>query len=119
MMMESVSIFFPLVELYQSKKFRVTTEAAIDEWEKKRQDLGTAGSSARTVYTSHTSSTTRKRPDMYSMQALEKCLATDPTELLRFAAMKEFTGENIVFLTQVRDWKVGWLRLARKGILTT
>ncbi|KAH0536572.1 hypothetical protein FGG08_006556 [Glutinoglossum americanum] len=119
MMMESVSIFFPLIEIYQSKKFHVSTRAAIDEWEKKRQGLGTADSSARTISTSHTSSSTRKRPDMYSMQALEKCLATDPTELLRFAAMKEFTGENIVFLTQVRDWKAGWLRLAKKGSLTT
>ncbi|KAI9857598.1 MAG: hypothetical protein M1813_008190 [Trichoglossum hirsutum] len=118
MMMESVSIFFPLMEVYRSKRFRASTEAAIDEWEKRRQRLGTADSSARTIFTSHTSSTTRKKPDMYSMQALEKCLATDPTELLRFAAMKEFTGENIVFLTQVRDWKVGWLRLAKKGNLT-
>ncbi|KAH0550888.1 hypothetical protein GP486_007749 [Trichoglossum hirsutum] len=105
--------------VYRSKRFRASTEAAIDEWEKKRQGLGTAGSSSRTISTSHTSSTTRKKPDMYSMQALEKCLATDPTELLRFAAMKEFTGENIVFLTQVRDWKAGWLRLAKKGNLTT
>jgi hypothetical protein len=118
MMMESVSIFFPLMEVYQSKKFRASTQAAIDEWEKKRQGLTTADSSGRTIATSHTSSTTRKKPDMYSMQALEKCLATDPTELLRWAAMKEFTGENIVFLTQVRDWKAGWIRLAKKGNLT-
>ncbi|KAI9773048.1 MAG: hypothetical protein M1840_008168 [Geoglossum simile] len=118
MMMESVSIFFPLIEVYQAKKFRASTEAAIDEWEKKRQGLTTADSSGRTIAISHTSSTTRKKPDMYSMQALEKCLATDPTELLRWAAMKEFTGENIVFLTQVRDWKAGWLRLAKKGNLT-
>lgn len=45
---------------------------------------------------------------MYNMQSLEKALATNPRDLLHFAATKEFTGENIIFLTQVRDWKESW-----------
>lgn len=50
---------------------------------------------------------------MYSMAALEKALAVNATPLLQFAATKEFTGENIVFLMQVRDWRAAWNRAVR------
>jgi hypothetical protein len=51
---------------------------------------------------------------MYSMAALEKALAVNPTPLLHFAATKEFTGENVVFLLQVRDWRAAWDRAIRE-----
>ena len=47
---------------------------------------------------------------MYTMQALENTLAGDSSALLHYAATKQFTGENIVFLTQVGDWKRSWTR---------
>src|SRR2546423_1071132 len=114
MMMESVAIFFPLAEVYSAKRYRENAQAGIENWEKNRQDLDSADPASCANSMSHTSSMRKRKPDMYSMQALEKTLLTNPTELLRFAAMKEFTGENIVFLTQVRDWKAGWNRLAKK-----
>jgi hypothetical protein len=42
------------------------------------------------------------------MNALEKALQTNPTPLLLFAALKDFSGENISFLNHVRDWKADW-----------
>ena len=45
---------------------------------------------------------------MYSMAALEHALATNPTPLLQFAATKDFTAENILFLLSVHDWKAAW-----------
>ncbi len=41
------------------------------------------------------------------MEALEKALATNPAPLLQFAATKDFTAENIIFLIAVRDWRFG------------
>ena len=48
------------------------------------------------------------RGEVYSRQALEKALSTNPTPLLLFAAFKDFTGENIGFLDHVRQWKATW-----------
>jgi hypothetical protein len=45
---------------------------------------------------------------MYEMtiSALDNAIATNPLPLLQFAATKDFTAENILFLIQVRDWKI-------------
>ena len=42
------------------------------------------------------------------MNALEKALQTNSTSLLLFAALKDFSGENISVLDRVRDWKADW-----------
>ena len=42
------------------------------------------------------------------MQALEKTLNTNPTPLLLFAALKDFSGENISFLNHVHEWRAAW-----------
>ena len=45
---------------------------------------------------------------MYTMNALEKALQTNSTPLLLFAALKDFSGENINFLNHIREWKASW-----------
>ncbi len=56
---------------------------------------------------------------MCTMATLEKALVKNPTPLLYFAASKEFTGENIIFLVQVRDWRAAWNRAVQDfGIVT-
>lgn len=42
------------------------------------------------------------------MSALEKTLQLNPTPLLMFSALKDFSGENISFLIHVREWKANW-----------
>lgn len=42
------------------------------------------------------------------MTALESAVRTNPQPLLLFAALKDFSGENISFLTKVLEWKRGW-----------
>ncbi|KAI9716813.1 MAG: hypothetical protein M1812_005153 [Candelaria pacifica] len=123
MVMEFVTLYFPLMEAYQNKGFQQSTLAAIEDWEQKRTHAvgaGTfeSGSTARNS-TVADSTLSKKKNDMYSMQALEKALELNAAELLKFAAMKEFTGENIVFLTQVRDFKSSWERSIKKGTLTS
>ena len=106
MMMEFVTVFFPLWEAYEARFQRKVTLSALQEWEKNRTDNGSLGSDS--LKQSFSQSERQEKRDMYSMQSLEKTLANDSTDLLQFAATKEFTGENIVFLTQVRDWKRAW-----------
>lgn len=42
------------------------------------------------------------------MAALDKALQTNSTPLLLFAALKDFSGENISFLNHVSEWKKVW-----------
>lgn len=108
-MMEFVTIFFPLLEVYRSSRERKATFAAIEEWEKRSHDLESLQStSVRNALKQD--SERQSKSEMYNMQALEKALELNAKELLEFAATKQFTGENIVFLTRVRAWKDRWNR---------
>ena len=42
------------------------------------------------------------------MASLEKALAVNPKPLLHYAATKDFSAENIVFLMQVRRWRAAF-----------
>lgn len=55
---------------------------------------------------------------MYTMTALEHALRWNATPLQRFAALKDFSGENISFLTHLADWQKKWGKPAR-GSTTT
>lgn len=46
---------------------------------------------------------------MYTITTLEKTLRLNPKPLLLFSALKDFSGENISFLTQVNEWKANWV----------
>ena len=93
------------------------TLAIIKTWEEKLLGDESTLSSGSTRHTSlfsakkaaSTSTTTsRNSREMYTMAALEKALVMNPIPLLQFAATKDFTGENIVFLIHVRDWHYAW-----------
>ncbi|KAI1854391.1 hypothetical protein JX265_012425 [Neoarthrinium moseri] len=45
---------------------------------------------------------------LLTISALESFLQRDPSTLQEFSAKKEFSGENIAFLTRVSVWKSGW-----------
>jgi len=54
----------------------------------------------------------------YSMASLEYQISNNVDPLLRWAAQKEFTAENIVFLRVVLDFKRKWSVAANRGHLT-
>ena len=121
--MQAATVFFPIFEAYRSRAQLRSTLAAVKSWEEKRKSsessTGYSGSTQNNSFysdnkpTSTMTSTSSRRREMYTMAALDKALAVNPTPLLLFAATKEFTGENIVFLMQVRDWRAAWNRAAR------
>ena len=116
MVMESSSIFIPCWQIIRSRKLRQETLEILAEWEVKRSYGGSNGSdSSRTaVETSPTKASTSttsagsRHGEMYTMAALDKALHTNPLPLLTFAALRDFSGENISFLSHVRDWKAVW-----------
>lgn len=78
--MEFIILFFPIIEIWEFKKRQ----------RKAREEPG------------HT------KFSKYSIAALERALRDDIDRLEEFAATKDFTGENILFLKRVESWKEKW-----------
>ena len=106
--MQFVTVFFPLWEAYEVRYRRKVTLSALEEWEKSREKNGSLSSDSLKQTSSFGNVEKQEKRDMYGMNALDRTLSQDSTALLEFAATKEFTGENIIFLNQVRDWKRLW-----------
>lgn len=51
---------------------------------------------------------------IYSIASFEEAMSTNSSPLLHFAVNKDFSGENIMFLTHIRNWKAAWGRLNGK-----
>lgn len=104
MTMEAVTIFVPCYELIVSRRQRNRLLSELQAWNDRRTSTAkelSSGASQAQSEVSHISGS-------YSRKAMESCLAEDSNALLRFAAAKEFSGENIIFLNYVRDWKAAW-----------
>lgn len=99
--MQFVSIYYPLVDVFQAKTL-----------EKRR--CSDCSSLLRPC--SRTSS--KHNRDLYSMASLEMQIEKNLDPLLRWAASKEFTAENIVFLRAVRDFKKKWATSSKRAALT-
>ncbi|KAJ5605389.1 hypothetical protein N7510_008170 [Penicillium lagena] len=103
----AVTIFFPCYELVVSRRQRNRILRELQAWnEKKAVSADDLDSGA-----SRNQSEVSRVPEVYSREALERCLLEDSSALLRFAAAKEFSGENIIFLNYVRDWKAYWRKI--------
>ncbi|RYP68595.1 hypothetical protein DL771_006567 [Monosporascus sp. 5C6A] len=110
---------------YVIHNLRRETFDAIASWEKKNggsdfgvdaisastglggSTLGGSVKSAKTKASAHSGDS--RRSDMFTMLALENALSSNPRPLLEFAALKDFSGENISFLSHVTDWRRGWV----------
>ncbi|KAK1147955.1 hypothetical protein N8T08_000471 [Aspergillus melleus] len=103
--MEAVTIFLPLYELVGVRKQRDRMFGEMQAWNEKKAEAESDS------HTSGSHSQFTRLHELYSIKALERCLEEDSSALLHFAAAKEFSGENIIFLTYVRDWKAAWERI--------
>ncbi|KAF2433472.1 hypothetical protein EJ08DRAFT_54912 [Tothia fuscella] len=92
--MQFVSVFFPLLDIYKLKSLE--------------RKFG------RNRDSTHKGAAEGEKPqNPYSMATLELQLAKNPHHLLYWAYTKEFTAENILFLTAVRDFKRRWEQVAK------
>lgn len=113
MTMAAVNIFFPCYELATSSPHRMHIAVALRAWLNRTQgEIKSDAGSARSRRSVTSNSNNNYVDDMYSKSAFDKCLAEDSRPLFRFAASKEFSGENIMFLDAVRDWKASWATLS-------
>ena len=91
--MQGVALFFPLHEVYHAKRYRTNS------W---------PGSEKTLQPSSDADVESQIRGSKHSLQAFEAALQNSSEELLEYASSREFTGENIIFLNSVRDFKAGW-----------
>ncbi|GAB7351780.1 hypothetical protein MBLNU459_g2354t1 [Dothideomycetes sp. NU459] len=124
--MQAVTIFVPIYEMYKDRAQLRRTLGILKTWEDSRRSdenqsmsnstslnnssFASSGWSKSEKRVSMTPDPARRKTEMYTMAALEKALAVNPQPLLHFAATQDFTAENIVFLMQVRRWHAEWDR---------
>lgn len=112
-LIEAFLIFVPCYQVLNNNRLQSDTLEVIAEWECKNNgsSIGadTMQSMSKVSQKPTTNSTaSSRRGEMYTMTALESAIRTNPQPLLIFAATKDFSGENISFLTKVLDWKRNW-----------
>lgn len=136
MFLEIFSIFLPCWQVWRHQSLRQDTMDMIAAWESQRSNHGGEGSSAlratsvlggspsqknwKTISAAEKASTidsvgtAYSGESMLSMGALEYVLEHNPDPLRQFSALKDFSGENVAFLTAVSEWRARY-RTVGKG----
>jgi len=122
--MQFVTIFFPIFEDWQTRRRTRRMLSLLSTWDSHWSNTGSGqasllGSTAKPSLEQSTSSLSDTLPKsetrIHTMESLRKVLAVNPAPLLEFAATKDFSAENILFLIQVRRWRSAWLATPGAG----
>lgn len=126
MLLEIFSVFLPCWQVFKHHSLRQDTLDTIAAWESRytqgkrstastaTSSMGTGGSSKKiwsvltirkTPASRRPSGTSHSGGSLLSMGALERLLETNPEPLRVFSALKDFSGENVAFLSAVAVWK--------------
>ncbi|KAJ5935391.1 hypothetical protein N7466_004938 [Penicillium verhagenii] len=115
--MEIFTVFVPCYEVFRSKSLRQETLDSIARWELKVKSTGSEEKSLNSQSTmvesffsgwkstNNSIKSTGSRDSILTMHALEHVLERNPAPLQEFSALREFSGENIAFLTGIAEWK--------------
>jgi hypothetical protein len=114
--MQGVTVFIPIYEAWASRRHMRTILSIIEDWQGRHAHSGstklpTSNLTSPTLYEESTNApslSSSTKSQMYTLASLEKALAFNPKPLLRYAATRDFTAENIVFLMQVRRWRAAY-----------
>lgn len=112
--MQAVTIFLPIYEGYRSKTDARNVLDILKKWESNTSSTLSSGSEKFTRNsessgengTASSMKGSYRSIEMYGMAAFQNALVTDPHSLLQFAATKDFTAENIIFLLQLQAWRI-------------
>ncbi|KAK4444749.1 hypothetical protein QBC34DRAFT_474202 [Podospora aff. communis PSN243] len=126
---EIFTVFLPCWQVHKHQALRQETLDCIASWESKKKLSSVGTSAASTAATTNTyasshidplSPTSTLKPEstpsspdtdlpptnnILTMAALEHVLLKNPEPLRHFSATRDFSGENIAFLTAVSTWK--------------
>lgn len=110
MVLEVFTIFLPCWQVLRHQTLQQETLNSIAQWEAKNQlpgDRTRSIVSGTTAVDSAISATWRlsANESILTMGALEHVLERNPAPLLAFSALRDFSGENIAFLTNVAAWR--------------
>lgn len=100
---EIITLLFPLLQIYNPRR-----------WARNYSTLDNKSGKDASTYAEISKSTSPKaaKPSgrLYTVVDLERCLTHEDERiyLQNFACRREFTGENIMFLTQVHDFQASW-----------
>lgn len=132
---ECFTLLIPCYQVYKHHGLRTETLAAIADWEAKTKVSGSVDTESTKVgsatqlsfkdcnefekgiargqrYTAN-GSISSKKSHMYTMTALEHAIKWNAVPLQNFAALKDFCGENVSFLTHLQAWKKTWAKQER------
>ncbi|KZL85530.1 regulator of g protein signaling superfamily [Colletotrichum incanum] len=114
---EIFTIFIPCWQVLKHRSLQQETLESIALWEAKNRSRNGSDSiiTDSTKVGSHASITwqslvqlekdTSQAESVYTMGALEYVLDKNPEPLRKFSALRDFSGENIAFLSAVGEWK--------------
>jgi hypothetical protein len=114
MLLEIFTVFVPIIEVLKHKALTEETLNSIARWESRKKGFSGGKSinsdstrSSWTVRMGRASSvhTSSSGGSILTMEALEHTLTKNPEPLQQFSALRDFSGENIAFLTSVKEWK--------------
>lgn len=121
MLMEILTILIPCWEVRRHQNLKQETLDSIAQWESKNKfppgggarsvaSVPTLVESTVTGWKSVDGSvrTTGSNESILTMGALEHVLERNPTPLLEFSALRDFSGENIAFLVGVIEWRTAF-----------
>ncbi|KAJ6016244.1 hypothetical protein N7540_010835 [Penicillium herquei] len=126
MVIEIFTVFLPCYEVWHRQTLRQETLDAISQWEARNKSSGGEGKSlasgstaVESILSAWKSTKGSVRSDasgesILTMGALEYVLERNPAPLQEFSALREFSGENIAFLTSVAEWKSSMPTALRK-----
>jgi hypothetical protein len=115
--MEIFTIFLPCWEVRRHQTLRQETLDSIAQWESKNKSTGGSAKSLNSSGSTMVDSIVTGKKSMASvgsdasnesiltMSALEHVLERNPAPLQEYSALRDFSGENIAFLTSVGEWK--------------
>ncbi|KAL6789711.1 putative GprK-type G-protein coupled receptor protein [Trichoderma sp. SZMC 28012] len=118
LMFEVFTVFVPVFQVFKYWLRQKKAARSNAKWGTSSDDAPPSPSSSENwIFSSNISSPKEKAIDMFqedlgdrflTMSALELVLTEDPRPLQEFSALRDFSGENIAFLTSVAQWKSLW-----------
>lgn len=118
MAMEFVTLFFPLLEVYQRRQHIRSVDAINPRNAHGVPVLGGDQGTGLDSIAAPSRAPSRRNHDMNNMVALNNALTTNIAPLLDFAATKDFSAENILFLRDVSRFKELWNLEIRDGTIS-
>jgi len=123
MILEIFTVFIPLWEVCKQESLSRETLESIARWESRQKSAQHSGKSFGSGSTSTSwmgrtkaGSVSTTGGSIFTMDALEHTLARNPEPLQEFSALRDFSGENIAFLTRIREWRAQYLVGAGQGV---